>query len=91
MKRIRNVVAWICFFSGIIWGLYVSLYQMIYLSIMNACMYYDAGLLTASLVCRTLFMCAGAPIVLAGCVVVSFSIFGLIYKCDESVSKDSKI
>lgn len=82
MKRIRNFIAWLCLVSGIVWGLYVSLYQMIYLSAMNACMFYDAGALTSSVICQTVFTILGAPIALAGCVFVAVSIFGVIYKID---------
>lgn len=64
MRQLRNLLAWICLISASVMGLYNGVYKMLYLAIINACMLYDAGVLSATIIAKTVISCLCSPVII---------------------------
>lgn len=81
MKKLRNFIAWICLISGGASAIY-SLYKMIYIPIVTACMIHDAGVLTSTIVAKVIFSCICSPVVFCGWIFIALWLFAIISEYD---------
>ena len=82
MRQLRNLLAWICLISASITGLYSGIYKMLYLAIINACMLYDTGVLSATIIAKTVFSCLCSPVIICGWAFIGLMLFAVISEYD---------
>ena len=57
MTKIRNFIAWLLLIGGFVGGFYFGAYKMLYNPIIHACVYNDIGMLTSTIIAKTIFTC----------------------------------
>ena len=82
MRQLRNLIAWICLISASIMGLYVGVYKMLYLAIINACTLYDAGVLSTTIIASTVISCLCSPVIICGWAFIGLLLFAVISEYD---------
>lgn len=80
MSKVRNFIAWLLLISGVASGLYLGLYENVYLAIINAFTLHDLGLLTSTLIVKTVFSCLCSPLTIFGGFALGVFAFGIFYK-----------
>ena len=63
-------------------GLYNGVYKMLYLAIINACMLYDAGVLNATIIAKTVISCLCSPVIICGWAFIGLMLFAIISEYD---------
>lgn len=81
MTKFRNFIAWICLISGSVLAI-CSLYKMIYIPIITACMLNDAGALTSVIVAKVVFSCLCSPVAFCGLILIALGLFAIISEYD---------